>query len=120
MGLNGRPRGIQNALTHQLKCPLCDSSYGILILDDFAKREGCHDHHRVRLEVVMQLPPSDQDSVQELLDLGVASLGIEQDFTNKVYEMLLFTPKFGKKNVGTRSFQDCINQGIDCIRIDIS
>ena len=33
---------------------------------------------------------------------------------------LLFTPKFGKKNAGPRSFQDCVNQGIDCIRIDIS
>ena len=32
----------------------------------------------------------------------------------------VFTPKFGKKNVGTWSFQNCANQGIDCIRIDIS
>ena len=32
----------------------------------------------------------------------------------------VFTPKFGKKNAGTQSFQDCVNQGIDCIRIDIS
>ena len=33
---------------------------------------------------------------------------------------MVFTPKFGKKNVGTRSFQDYVNQGIDCIKIDIS
>ena len=44
---------------------------------------------------------------------------------NKVWNMNLvddnvFTPKFGKKNAGTRSFQDCVNQGIDYIRIDIS
>ena len=32
----------------------------------------------------------------------------------------VFTLKFGKKNVRTRSFQDCVNQGIDCIRISIS
>ena len=32
----------------------------------------------------------------------------------------VFTPKFGTKNMGTRSFQNCVNQGIDCIRIDIS
>ena len=25
----------------------------------------------------------------------------------------VFTPKFGKKNARTRSFQDCVNQGID-------
>ena len=31
----------------------------------------------------------------------------------------VFTPKFGK-NAGTRSFQNCADQGIDCIRIDIS
>ena len=32
----------------------------------------------------------------------------------------VFTPKFGKRNAGTRSFQNCVDQGIDCIRIDIS
>ena len=32
----------------------------------------------------------------------------------------VFTSKFGKRNAGTQSFQDCVNQGIDCIRVDIS
>ena len=32
----------------------------------------------------------------------------------------VFTPKIGEKNVGTQSFQDCVNHGIDCVRIDIS
>ena len=32
----------------------------------------------------------------------------------------VFTPKFREKNVGTRSFQNCVDQGIDCMRIDIS
>ena len=32
----------------------------------------------------------------------------------------MFTPKFEKKNARTQSFQDYVNQGIDCIRIDIS
>ena len=27
----------------------------------------------------------------------------------------VFTPKFGKRNVGTQSFQNCVDQGIDCI-----
>ena len=31
----------------------------------------------------------------------------------------MFTPKFGEKNAGTQSFQDCVNQGIDCVRIDV-
>ena len=36
------------------------------------------------------------------------------------YTNLLFTPKFGEKNAGTRSFQNYVDQGIDCMRIDIS
>ena len=47
LGLDGRPRGIRNGLTHQLECPLGDSPYGILVLDDLAEREEHHDHHRV-------------------------------------------------------------------------
>ena len=47
LGLDGRPRGIRNALTHQLECPLHDSSHGILVLDDLAKGEGRHDRHRM-------------------------------------------------------------------------
>ena len=88
LGFDGHSGGIRNALTHQLEFPLRDSSCGIPILDDFAEREGCHDRHWVQLEVVMQLSPGDQDGIQELLDLGVASLGIGQDFANEVYGML--------------------------------
>jgi hypothetical protein len=42
----------------------------------------------VRLEVVAQFPFGDQSSVHEFLDLGVASLGIGQDFTYKVHGTL--------------------------------
>ena len=45
LGHDGRPGGICKALTHQLECPLCDSSRDILILDDLAEGEGRHDHH---------------------------------------------------------------------------
>ena len=45
LGLDGRPGGIRNALTHQLECPLGDSSCGIPVLDDLAEREGRHDRH---------------------------------------------------------------------------
>jgi hypothetical protein len=44
----------------------------------------------VRLKVVAQLPPGDEDSVQELLDLWVACLGVGQDFTNEVDQTLDF------------------------------
>ena len=36
----------------------------------------------------MQLPLGDKDGVQEFLDLGVASLGIEQDLANEVHGTL--------------------------------
>ena len=81
-------------MTYQLECPLCDSSYGILVLDDLAEREGRHDHHRMRLEVVTQLPLGDKDGVQELLDLGVAGLGIGQDLANEVHGKLHFEGMF--------------------------
>jgi hypothetical protein len=42
----------------------------------------------VRLEVVVQLPPGDEDSIQDLLDLWVACLGVRQDFTDEVDWML--------------------------------
>ena len=44
----------------------------------------------MRLEVVTQLPFSDEDGVWELLDLGVAGLGIRQDLTNEVHGTLYF------------------------------
>ena len=45
LGFDGRPGGICNALTHQLECPLRDSSHGIPVLDDLAEKEGRHDYH---------------------------------------------------------------------------
>ena len=44
----------------------------------------------MRLEVVTQLPLGDKDGVQELLDLGVASLRIGQDLADEVHGMLHF------------------------------
>ena len=44
----------------------------------------------MQLEVVMQLSPGDQDGIQELLDLGVASLGIGQDLANELHGTLFF------------------------------
>ena len=61
-----------------------------MVLDDLAEREGHHDHHRMRLEVVTRLLLGDKDGVQEFLDLGVASLGIVQDLANGVHGTLHF------------------------------
>ena len=55
-----------------------------------AERERRHDHQRMQLELVTQLPFGDKDGVQEFLDLGVASLGIRQDLANKVHRTQYF------------------------------
>ena len=77
-------------MSHQLECPLHDSSRGILVLDDLVEREGRHDHHRMQLKVVMQLPFGDKDDVKEFLDLGVAGPGIGQDLANELHGVLYF------------------------------
>jgi hypothetical protein len=53
-------------------------------LDHLPKRKGGHNRDWVRLEVVAQLSPGDEDNVQELLDLRVACLGVRQDFIDDV------------------------------------
>ena len=63
LGFDGRPGSIRNALTHQLECPLRDSSCVILVLDNLVEREGHHDRHWMRLKVVMELPLGDKDGV---------------------------------------------------------
>ena len=47
LGLDGRLRGIRNALTHHLEFTLRDSSYGIPVLDDLTEREGRHDRYQM-------------------------------------------------------------------------
>jgi hypothetical protein len=42
----------------------------------------------VRFKIVAQLSLGNQDCVQELLDLGIANVGIIQDFTDKVNRAL--------------------------------
>jgi hypothetical protein len=44
----------------------------------------------VRLKVVAQLSSSDEDSVQELLDVWVVCLGVGQDFADEVDRTLDF------------------------------
>jgi hypothetical protein len=39
---------------------------------------------------VVQFSLGDEDGVEELLDLGVAGLGVRQDLTDEVHETLYF------------------------------
>ena len=47
LGLDRCSRGIRNALIHQLECPFCGSSRGVLALDDLTEGERHHDRHQV-------------------------------------------------------------------------
>ena len=47
LGFDRCSGGICDALIHQLKCPLCSSSRGILALDDLVEGERSYDRHRV-------------------------------------------------------------------------
>ena len=38
----------------------------------------------------------------------------------KIQHTVLFTPKFRRRTRELVGFQDCANQGIDCMKIDIS
>ena len=77
-------------MTHQFKSPLGDSSRCILVLDNLTKRKGCHHRHGVRLKVVAQFSLGDEDGVEELLDLGVAGLGVRQDLAYEVHVTLYY------------------------------
>jgi hypothetical protein len=41
-------------------------------------------HHRVRLKVVSQLPPSRDHDIEHFLDVSISGLGFEQDFTDEI------------------------------------
>ena len=45
LGFDHRSGGICDALIHQLECPLCSSSHGVLALDDLAEGERRHNRH---------------------------------------------------------------------------
>jgi hypothetical protein len=59
-----------------------------MALDHFPEREARHNRDWVRLKVVAQLSPGDEDNVQELLDLRVTCLGVGQNITNEVDQTL--------------------------------
>ena len=68
--------------------PLRDSSRGFPVAKYVAEGELCDYRHFVLVEVVLQLSCSDEDYVQDLLDLGVPYLRGREDLANKVYRVL--------------------------------
>ena len=45
LGLDRCSGAICDALIHQLECPLCSSSHGVLALDDLTEAERCHNRY---------------------------------------------------------------------------
>ena len=58
----------------ELDHPFNDAAAGFLVAEDVAEWVLNNYRYVVGIEVMMELPGCDQDGVQQLLDLGVASL----------------------------------------------
>jgi hypothetical protein len=76
LGFDGLARGVGKRLAHQLHGPLGDPARSIEIADDLPQWEGGDHRDGVGLEVVAELAPRKDYRVQQLLDLGVARLGV--------------------------------------------
>ena len=60
----------------ELDCPFNDADTGFLVPDDIAEWVLSDYRCVVGVKVVIELPRCDQDGVQQLLDLGLASLSL--------------------------------------------
>jgi hypothetical protein len=69
LGLDCTARNIHDILTHQLKCPLGDPSFGLGVLDDLSEWLLGHDGNGVRVEGMSELALGHQDRVHEFLHL---------------------------------------------------
>jgi hypothetical protein len=83
--LDGVPWGVADREPHELYPPLGDAPRRLGAVDDLAEGEFRHYGDWVRLEVVPELPLTDEHSVEELLDLRVADLGVGEDFADEVH-----------------------------------
>ena len=70
--------------------PFNDAVTGFLIQEDITEWILGNHYYGVGLEVVAELPGCDQDSIQQLLDLRIASLRLVQDFTDEIHWVLDF------------------------------
>ena len=68
------------------------------------------------------------EEISSWLDLGLhkgiqwkeSFLGYDLEALSPSIMVLCVYTKIWRENAGTRSFQNCVDQGIDCMRIDIS
>jgi hypothetical protein len=69
LGLDHTVRSIHDILPHQLKCPLCNPSFGLGVLDDLPKWILGHDGDGMCIEVMLKLALGHHDGVHKFLHL---------------------------------------------------
>ena len=62
--------GVGDVKAHELEPPLGNVVVGLLVVDDVLHATRGHDHHRVGVEVVLELTLGDEHDIEELMDLS--------------------------------------------------
>ena len=81
-------RGAKDRPPHEFNGPLGYSTRGLPVLDYFPQGERRHHGHRVGFDVVTQLALCQDYGVDQLLDVGVACLGLGEYFADEVNRSL--------------------------------
>ena len=88
MRLDSRSAPELNGVGAKLDSPFDDVAVGFLIAKDITEGEFGGHGDLVVLEVMVELAGCGQDCIQQLLDLGVPSLGLIQDLADEVNRSL--------------------------------
>jgi len=88
MQLDSRLAPELNGVGAELDHPFYDAAVGFLIVKDITEGEFSGHGDLVVLEVMAELVGCGQDCVQQLLDMGVLSLGLIQDLADEVNRSL--------------------------------
>jgi hypothetical protein len=86
--LNGRPAPELNGIGAELNRPFGDAPAGFFVMENVTEREFGDDDDLVIFEIMAELVGCNQDCVQQLLDLGIPSLGLVQDLADEVNRSL--------------------------------
>jgi hypothetical protein len=72
----------------QLRCPLSDVACRVRVVEHSPQREGRYHRDLMSLEVVAQLPGSDEYCVKQLVDLQIPCIGFMEDLADVVHRAL--------------------------------
>jgi hypothetical protein len=86
--LNGRPAPKLDGIGAELNHPFDNVLAGFFVMENVTEREFGNDSDLVIFEIMAELAGRNQDYVQQLLDLGIPSLGLIQDLVDEVNRSL--------------------------------